>query len=157
MSISVAPALTATSVSASRTARIVRPVGKAVATEAIPTPEPASAATAVADHVRVDAQRGDVRGFRILRVRPAGLGGQRADLAGGVRTLQRGQVHHRDGQVDRGELRGLLDRAGGQTGGALLHPDRIDPGQSVQEPPERRLVGGDVPQVRREGPEPGRR
>ncbi len=48
MSISVAPAATALSVSAIRTDRSARPDGKAVATEAIPTPVPASAATATA-------------------------------------------------------------------------------------------------------------
>ena len=48
MSISVAPASTATAVSASRTASEVRPVGNAVATEAMPIDVPASAATAVA-------------------------------------------------------------------------------------------------------------
>ena len=47
MSISVAPASIAKSVSASLTASEDRPDGKAVATEAMPTPEPASSAAAM--------------------------------------------------------------------------------------------------------------
>ena len=45
-----------------------------------------------------------------LRVGPARLRAQRAHLAGGVGALQRGQVDHRDRQVDGRQLRRLLDR-----------------------------------------------
>ena len=48
MSISSAPAATASRTSASFTASAARPAGKAVATEATFTPEPATASLAVA-------------------------------------------------------------------------------------------------------------
>src|SRR6478736_1282390 len=98
-------------------------------------------------HVRVDAQRGHLRGVRLIGVGSASLGGQRAHLARGVRALQGGQVDHGDGQVDRGQLAGLLDGPGGEPGGTLLEPDRVDPRQAVQEAAQRRLVPGHVGQV----------
>ena len=100
MSISSAPAATASRVSASLTGSAARPDGNAVATAATLTPEPRQRSLAAADQVVVDADRGDGGRRRVGRVGALRLGAQRADLAGGVRALQRGQVDHRDRQVD---------------------------------------------------------
>ena len=78
------------------------------------------------------------------------LAGQVAYLARGVGALQRGQVDHRDGQVDGRQLGGLLDRPGGQPGGPLLDPDRVDAGQPEQEAAQRRSRRRGVAQVARQ-------
>src|SRR5690606_25173003 len=94
------------------------------------------------DQVGVDADRGGRRRGGVGGVGAAGLGGQRPDLARGVGALQRGQVDHADGQVDRGGLGGGLDRAGGQGRGALGHAHLVDARQSVQEVAEGSVGGG---------------
>ena len=66
------------------------------------------------DHVAVDADRGGPRRRRVERVGHEGLGAQRADLADGVGALERGQVDHPDGGVDRPGLARRLDRAGAE-------------------------------------------
>ena len=100
------------------------------------------------DHVGVDADRGDLRGGRVGRVGPQRLGAQRADLARGVLPLQRGEVDHRDRQVDRPRLGRGLDRPGAERGGAGLGADLVDAGQAVQEPAQRGVGGRDVGDVR---------
>ena len=64
----------------------------------------------------------------------------------GVRALERGQVDHADGKVERERLGVRLDRASGEPRRACLGSHLVDPGQAVQEPPERRLGGRHVGQ-----------
>src|SRR5438477_633930 len=54
------------------------------------------------------------------------LGAERAHLAGGVRALQRGQVHAADRQVQRPQLGLLLDRALAERGRTLLDAHLVD-------------------------------
>ena len=98
-----------------------------------------------------------VRGVRISGVRAARLGGQRADLARGVRPLQGGQVDHRDGQVDRGAAwrAFLIDRVA-RPAARCSTPDRVDAGQAVQEAAQRRLVGWSTSAAGRDAAGPGR-
>jgi hypothetical protein len=79
------------------------------------------------DHVAVDADRGRAGGGEVARVGGEGLGGQAAHSAVGVGPLERGQVDHRDGQVDRPALAVVLDRARAQSRGAGLAPHLVDP------------------------------
>ena len=97
-----------------------------------------------AGEVAVDADGRDRRAGRVAGVGPLGLGGQGADLAGGVGALQRGQVDHRDRGVDRPGLRRRLDRAGAEHRDAGLGADLVDAGQAVQEGAEGRVGAGDV-------------
>ncbi len=76
--------------------------------------------------LRVQTDGGDGGDRRIDGVRPHRLGAHRHDLADGVGSLQRRQVHATDRQVERPELRCLLDRALGERCRALLQPDRVD-------------------------------
>src|SRR5690625_7992486 len=105
MSISSAPASTASWVSASRAAVPARPAGNPVAT----------AATAI----------GRLWGTR--------LRDQRTHLAGSVGTLQGGQVDHRDHRVQPPGLRGRLARPGTELGGPAGQADRIHSAQPVHE------------------------
>src|SRR3954452_3142476 len=104
-----------------------------------------------ARQVAVDADRGDGRAGRVLGVGPAGLGGERAHLARGVRALQRGQVDHRDGGVDRPGLGGGLDRAGAQHLHPVLRTDLVDAGETVQERAEGVVRAGHVGERVRQG------
>ena len=81
MSISSAPAATASRTSASFTSSAARPAGKAVATEATLTPEPASGLLGGGHHVGVDADGGASAGV----VRSVGSGW--TALAASARTL----------------------------------------------------------------------
>ena len=81
MSISSAPAATASAVSASLTCLLARPEGNAVATLATRTPLPASSWAAMGHHVGIDADRRDPRAGQVARVGRRGLGAQRAHLA----------------------------------------------------------------------------
>ena len=121
MSISSAPASTASRVSASLMSSAARPLGKAVATAATCTPRVAEASP---------WRSRPCRGRRRPR-RPAGqvgsAGSGRIALAASARTLpgvsgalERGQVDHPDRQVDGLGLGGGLDRPGAQRGGARL-------------------------------------
>ena len=101
------------------------------------------------DHVGVDAHGRGHRAGRVGRVRVHRLGGEGADLAGGVLPLQRGQVDHPDREVDRELLGRGLDRAGAERGGTGLRADLVDTGQPVQEPAQRVVAAGDVREVLR--------
>ncbi len=105
--------------------------GKPLPPKRFPTAAAGQCLDRDADHVRVDAQRGDMRRVRVVRVGPACLGGHRADLARRVRPLQRGQVDHGDRQVDRRQLRRLLDRPGRQ---ARRHAARHRPHRPRADP-----------------------
>src|SRR5579875_2633442 len=86
--------------------------------------------------VRVHADGGDLRRGRVGRVGAPGLGAQRPHLARGVLALQRGQVDHRDGGVERPALGRGLDRPAGQRGRPRLRPHPVHPGQAVQGAPQ---------------------
>jgi len=79
----------------------------------------------IRDARRVHADRGHGRDRRIAWLRPDRLGAQRGHLAGRVRALERRQVHAADREVERPELRGFLDRALGEGGGAFVSPDLV--------------------------------
>ena len=73
-------------------------------------PVPASASFATGTMRGVDADRGDAGDRRVGRVRPDALGAQSArTLPVGVLPLERGQVHHPDGELERPDLGCLLD------------------------------------------------
>jgi hypothetical protein len=59
-------------------------------------------------------------------IAPSSLGAQVAHFAGGVRTLQGGQVERRDRQADALSLGGALDQARAELRRSLLDPDPID-------------------------------
>ena len=67
------------------------------------------------------------------------LRAQRRHLAGRVGSLERRQVHHPDRQIERGELRSLLDRALGELAGTRLERDGIDGADARQPEVERQL------------------
>ena len=136
--------------SCSLVASAARPDGKAVATEATCDRRAAQRVDRGRDQVGVDADRGDRRHVT-GRTGPGGaaLRAQRAHLARGVRAFQGGQVDHPDRGVDRPRLGGGLDAAGGQRRRPGLGADLVDAGQAVQEPPQRRVVAGDVRQLAR--------
>ena len=112
--------------------RKVAPDGKPVATLATLTFEPRRASFASADVSGVDAHRGDGRDGRVARLRTHRLDAHRPDLARRVLPLERRQVHHRDRELERPQLRRLLDRAPLEQIDPLLHPDLVDGG----DPPE---------------------
>ena len=132
MSISSAPAATVSSVSAILTASDVCPDGNPVDTDAVFTPVPRSAATAVGTSAGIDADRRDRRHLGRVRIGADALRAQVADLAGRVLALERGEVDHRDREADPLGLRGRLDRALAQQGGALLDPDPVDVRQTAE-------------------------
>ena len=90
------------------------------------TPLPRSALERVRDEVGIDADRRDRRDGQVRGIGAHRLGAERGDLPGRVGALERRQVHHADGEVEREELRLALDRAGGERGGALLDRDLVD-------------------------------
>ena len=126
MSISSAPAATAARVSASLMSRNVWPDGNAVATDATLTLEPLSASLASATKRRVDADRRDVRDRRVARLRVHRLRAQRPDLARRVLPLERREIHHPDREVERPQLRRLLDRPLLERVDPLLDADLVD-------------------------------
>lgn len=95
-------------------------------------------------HVGVDADGGGRRGRTVGRIGVDGLGGERPDLARGVRAFERRQVDHGNGQVDGVGLRRGLDRAGAEGRGARLQADGIDAGQPVEEAAQRTVGRGHV-------------
>src|SRR5580704_5586461 len=92
--------------------------------------------------VRVDADRGDLRRGRVGGIGAFGLGADGPHLARCVLALQRGQVDHRDGHVERPLLGRGLDRPAGERGRPGLRPDLVHPGQPVQELPQRGARSG---------------
>jgi hypothetical protein len=122
MSISSAPAATASRVSCSRTS-----------SELWPGDLPAAARHGLApaaDQRRVDADGGAAGDLRPRRRRADRLGGELANLARCVGALERRQVEHRDREADPLLLGFGLDRALGQRGHALLDRDAVDVGQA---------------------------
>ena len=93
----------------------------------------ASALDGDRNQVRVDADRGAGGHARIGGIGVDRLRRERRDLAGRVGALERGQVDAADGELERLELRLLLDRALRERGGALLERDRIH-GADPREP-----------------------
>ena len=75
---------------------------------------------AVGDAQGVDADSGDRRYGRVARLGPHGFGAHRGHLPGRVRSFEGGQIHAADGEVERPQLGGLLDRALGQGRGPLV-------------------------------------
>ena len=69
------------------------------------------------------------RAGRVGGVGAQRLGGERPDLAGGVRALQRGQVDHADREVDRPRLGGGLDGAGAELAARCSAPTWSTPGR----------------------------
>ena len=57
---------------------------------------------------------------------PHRLRAERGHLPGRVRALERRQIHHPDGEVEREELRLPLDRAARERRRALLDRDLVD-------------------------------
>ena len=151
MSISAAPASTASAVSASLTGIDDAPRRERRGHRRDDDAGTLEPLDGDAREIGVDADRCDRRDLGVVGVGPHGLRAQRADLAGRVRALQRGQVDHGDGHVDRLELGVLLDGAGGEDGRAALQPDLVDAGQPVKEPPQRRLVAHRVGERRGNG------
>ena len=133
MSISSAPAATASRMSASFTDIAAPPGREAVATLATFTPEPASASRATGDHVGVDADGGHRWAARVAGVGTAALGAERAHLAGRVLPSRVVRSIIRDRDVDGPALGVGLDRPGGQRGGSRVGADLVDAGQPVQE------------------------
>ena len=86
----------------------------------------------IRNHVAVDADGGDARSGEVGRVRRQGLRDERPDLAGRVGALEGGEVDELDDLVERPRLRGGLDRAGAETGGALLEADGVDAAQPLE-------------------------
>ena len=91
------------------------------------------------DEVRIDADRRDRRDRRVDGVGADRLRAQRRDLAGRVGALERRQVHHPDRELERLQLRLLLDRALRQRRRALFERDRVDGADSRQPRLQREL------------------
>src|SRR3954447_3479683 len=130
MSISSAPAATASRVSASLTSSGARPLGSAVATAATWTPlspRVCFATPTMSPYTQTAAAAGQV-GSAGGRPPPPAAGGPalpgRAPAPpGGVHALEGGQVDHPDRQVDRLLLGLGLDRPGAQGRGTLVGAD----------------------------------
>ena len=67
---------------------------------------------------------------------------ERRDLARRVRALERRQIHHPDGEVEREQLRLALDRALGERRRPLLDGHRVDRADPRQPRLERKLEAG---------------
>src|SRR6202521_1323364 len=80
----------------------------------------------IRDAGRVDADCGHRRNRWIARFRPDCLRAERRHFAWRVRSLESRQVHASHRQVERPELGGLLDRALGERGGALVDAYLVD-------------------------------
>ncbi len=139
MSISSAPSATASSTSRSFTSSGLWPHGNAVATLATFTPRPGKALLRRRNQVRVDAHRGDRRDVRIARIGPHRLRAERRHLAGRVLPLERRQVAAANRELERPDLRVLLDRALRELGGALLDGHLVDRADARQPLLERQL------------------
>ena len=139
MSISSAPSSTASRTSASLTSSGDWPDGNAVATDATFTLEPASCRLRHGDEVRVHADGGDRRDRAVGRVGTHRLRAERRHLAGRVRPLERRQIHHPDRELERRELRPLLDRPLRELAGPRLERDRVDGADARQPQIERKL------------------
>jgi hypothetical protein len=85
-----------------------------------------------ADERRVDADRGHARDRRVSRIGLPALHAQRADLALGVLPLECREIHHSDRQVERPELRFLLDRALLEAVDPLVHAHRVHAADPVE-------------------------
>ncbi len=103
---------------------------------------PAGALESGRDEVRIDADRRDRRHAHVGRIGPDALRGQRRDLAGRVGSLERRQIHHPDGEIEREQLRLALDRALGERRRPLLHGHRVHRADSRQPRLERELEAG---------------
>src|SRR5216683_3073750 len=75
---------------------------------------------------RVDADGGHRRDGGVARLGPDALGAKSRDLARGVRAFERGQVHAPDGEIERPQLRRLLDRTLGERRRPLLRPHLVN-------------------------------
>ena len=91
------------------------------------------------DEVRVDADRRHGRDRRVAGIRVHRLRAQGGDLARRVRAFEGRQIHHPDREVERGELRALLDRALRELARAGLERDRVDGADPRQAQIERQL------------------
>ena len=82
------------------------------------------------DEVRVDADRGDGadRSDRASSGRSAFWHSCRT-LPGGVLPFERREVHHRDGELQAGDLRALLDGPLAERGDPLVDGDLVDRGR----------------------------
>ena len=89
--------------------------------------------------VRVDADRGDRRDAAVDRVGTHRLRAERRDLAGRVGALERRQVHHADGELERLQLRLLLDRPLRKLAGTRLERDGVDRADPRQPRLQRKL------------------
>src|SRR6185436_20125923 len=89
------------------------------------------------DERRVEADRGHGWDRRVAGLRVDRLGAQRPDLARRVPALERGEVHHPDREVERPQLRRLLDRAALQALDAQFDADLVDRGLASEDAPER--------------------
>ncbi len=137
MSTSSAPASTAARTSAILMSRNVWPDGNPVATLATLTVEPLERVLRLGDERRVDAHRGDGRDRRVARLRAHRLDAHRPDLARRVLSLEGRQVHHRDRELERPQLRRLLDRAPLERIDPLLDADLVDRGDPPEQAAER--------------------
>ena len=136
MSISSAPASTAARVSASLMSRNVWPHGNPVATLRDLDAAALERVLGLGDHRRVDAHRRHVRDRRVAGLRAHRLDAQRPDLARRVLPLERGEIHHPDRQVERPQLRCLLDRAALQRIDPRVDPDLVDGGDPSEQAAE---------------------
>ena len=92
--------------------------------------------------VRVDADRGDARDVGVGRVGPDRLRAERGDLARRVLPLQRRQVAAADRELERPDLRLLLDAALRQLARARLDRDLVDRADPRQPLLQRQLEPG---------------
>ena len=133
MSISSAPASTASATSSNFTFSEARPEGKAVATEATLTGEPPQNARARVPPGRDRRRRRRRCGTSLSAGRADAPWCRATSLAQGVRALERREIDHGDGQIQGGQLRRFLDGARGQLGGSRLGTDRVHAGQSPEQ------------------------
>ena len=80
----------------------------------------------------IDADGGDRRNVRVV-VRSHSLPAKRRDLPGRVLALERGEVDHRDRELQTEDLRRLLDAAGREFGDALLDADGVDRADFIEQ------------------------
>src|SRR5207245_5583187 len=89
--------------------------------------------------IRVDADSGDRRDARVARVGPHGFRAERGDLAGRVLPFERRQVAAADRQLERPDLRVLLDAPLGELGRAPFDCDLVDRADARQALLQRKL------------------
>ena len=87
----------------------------------------------MSDEIRVDADRAAGRTAVADRHRLPRLAAELRDLALRVRTLQRGEVHHRDRKPQTGAFRVVLERTFREERRPRLDPDLVDGGNGMLE------------------------